>query len=198
MMRRNTEFKRFCAAQLMQVSTLEPIEFCIARVYWLISSAVVCLGRITLPIGMLAMTSSKFTRLTLVNSLARECRPACSASRMFSSSMPVRAAKLTGCQTLLIEQVAVGAVAVDDGRVREHFGQCFAAFKFVFDNLDCNAGIQQDFRKKVRDFAAADQHCGGNALDRQTDLLENSFCSRRGMITVMLSFSRRMKSPFGI
>ena len=35
-----------------------------------------------------------------------------------------------------------------------------------------NAGIQQDFRKKVRDFAAADQHRGGNALDRQTDLLE--------------------------
>ena len=72
MVRRNTELKRFCAVQLMQVSTLEPIEFCMARVYWLISSAVVWLGANHLAIGMLAMTSSKFTRLTLVNSFARE------------------------------------------------------------------------------------------------------------------------------
>ena len=47
-----------------------------------------------------------------------------------------RRKRLAGRQTLLVEQVAVGAVAVDDGRVREHFGQCLAALEFVFDNLD--------------------------------------------------------------
>ena len=50
----------------------EPIEFCMARVYWPISSAVVCLGRTMVPMGRCEMTSSKFTRLTLVNRRALE------------------------------------------------------------------------------------------------------------------------------
>ena len=61
-------------------------------------------------------------------------------------------------QPLLVEQVAVGAVAVDDGRAGQQFAERFAAVEPVFNDLDRNTAIQQQFCKKIRDLAAADQH----------------------------------------
>ena len=145
MVRRNTELKRFCAVQLMQ-----GLHVGAHRVLHRAGVLADQLGGGLLGANHLAdrHAGNDFLKVHTVD-LGEQLRTRMTAGVQRKQDVLLvhageRRKRLAGRQTLLVEQVAVGAVAVDDGRVREHFGQCFAAFKFVFDNLDCNAGIQQD------------------------------------------------------
>ena len=75
-----------------------------------------------------------------------------------------RAECLAVRQTLLVEQVAVGAVAVDDGRAGQQLAERFAALQPVFDDFDRNTRGKQQLCQKIRNLTAADQH-------RRTDMV---------------------------
>ena len=80
--------------------------------------------------------------------------------------------RLAAGQAFLLEQVAVGAVAVDDRRARQQLAQELTPLEPVFNDLDRNAGRQEHFRQEIGDFAAADQHRRADAVVRHADLLE--------------------------
>lgn len=107
--------------------------------------------------------------------------------------------RAAGGQTLLVEQLAVGAVTVDNGCRRQLFRQKFTAFQTVFDDLDRNAGIEQDLREEKGDLAAADEPMAVliGILGTPT-WSKKSFCSFGGMMTVTSSPVCRIKSPFGM
>ena len=88
--------------------------------------------------------------------------------------------RAAGGQTLLVEQLAVGAVAVNDRCGRQLLGQKFAPLQTVFDDFHRETGVKQDFREEKGDFAAADQHgvLDGHAGD--ADLVEEVFLLLRG------------------
>lgn len=88
--------------------------------------------------------------------------------------------RAAGGQALLIEQLAVGAVAVNDRCGRQLLGQKFAPLQTVFDDFHRETGVKQDFREEKGDFAAADQHgvLDGHAGD--ADLVEEELLLLRG------------------
>ena len=88
--------------------------------------------------------------------------------------------RAAGGQTLLVEQLAVGAVAVDNGCRRQLFRQKLTALQTFFDDLDRNAGIEQDPREEKGDLAAADEHGGLDRRTRHADLVEEELLLLRG------------------